>query len=571
MLDKIKMLLIYIVILFIFLISIGAICATDLNDKVLEYSDEPQLNTTDVKFDDSSEVNILEENSKNGPSSETLTSSKEDDILLANSYNTASTFNELSECVMYNKDGTIKLTSDYYLNEKYGIKIQKNLIITTNGTMVTIDGNHKAYNLFSIYNNRTVTLKNIHLINSNSSAIHINGNLTCINCIFENNYDSIQGGAIDNVGNLTCINCSFINNNAKQGGAIINHRNVTCNNCTFISNNANYGGAIDNTGNFICENCSFLNNTALNASYGYGGAMSNSMNLTCINCTFINNQVCKYGGAISNSKNLQCYNCTFTNNKANEGQAVDYRHGEITLLNDCVYNNNNVYPNSEDEVSVPKTTTTTAAVTAKKVTVKAPAVKFKKGAKKYFKITLKYKNKALKNFKFKIKVYTDGAYKTYTLKTNKKGVAKFNTKKLLYGTHKIVIYSINSNYKISKTSKVKITQKRMHKASIKFNYDNDIDQFNGHKSIGKKDIIWVNFCPGYSPQAGISDGVHVYGSGKNGLKCSYHKIIKVVVQYKNYYNGKVIIKNYKPNKQGSVSKVAPTNCNPTKAIVYYKS
>lgn len=207
----------------------------------------------------------------------------------------------------------------------------------------------------------------------------------------------------------------------------------------------------------------------------------------------------------------------------------------------------------------------------KKVTAKAKSIKAKKGEKKYFKITLKYKNKALKKFKFKIKVYTDGKYKTYTLKTDRKGIAKFNTKKLSFGTHKVVIYSSDVRYKISKTSKIKITQKGMHKITIKFKYDYELEQFLGYKKIGKGDILWVNYYPGYSPQDGMLDGFHVSGSGNYDLTCSYHKIKKVVVQFGNLYNGKVKIKNYKPNKWGEVSKTAPVDYIPIKAIIYYKS
>ena len=58
--------------------------------------------------------------------------------------------------------------------------------------------------------------------------------------------------------------------------------------------------------------------------------------------------------------------------------------------------------------------------------------------------------------KLKIKVYTGKKYKIYKLKTNKKGVAKLNTKKLKRGSHKVVITSGNSNYKVSAKSTIKI-------------------------------------------------------------------------------------------------------------------
>jgi hypothetical protein len=91
-------------------------------------------------------------------------------------------------------------------------------------------------------------------------------------------------------------------------------------------------------------------------------------------------------------------------------------------------------------------------------TVKAPKVtgKFKKS--KYFKVTIKNKEtkKLLSNVKVKIKVFTGKKYKTYSVKTNKKGIAKINTKKLKIGNHKVIISSGNKNYSISGKSLIKI-------------------------------------------------------------------------------------------------------------------
>ena len=90
--------------------------------------------------------------------------------------------------------------------------------------------------------------------------------------------------------------------------------------------------------------------------------------------------------------------------------------------------------------------------------IKAHKVTAKYKKSKYFKVTVKNKatKKAVKNIKVKIKVYTGKKYKTYNTKTNKNGVAKINTKILKRGTHKVVISSGNSNYKISAKSTIKI-------------------------------------------------------------------------------------------------------------------
>ncbi len=115
----------------------------------------------------------------------------------------------------------------------------------------------------------------------------------------------------------------------------------------------------------------------------------------------------------------------------------------------------------------------------------------KKGAKSYINIiksttivyapdkTLKYKKNNyykikvldshknyLKNTGIKVSVYTGKKSKTYSLKTDSKGVAKLDTSRLSLGTHKVVIKSGDKKYKISKTSKVTV-KKTVHKKALK--------------------------------------------------------------------------------------------------------
>lgn len=105
-------------------------------------------------------------------------------------------------------------------------------------------------------------------------------------------------------------------------------------------------------------------------------------------------------------------------------------------------------------------------VTSKIVIKKAPAkltpkkLTAKKGAKKYFKVTVKNKKtkKVIKGVKVKIKVYTGKKVKTYTVKTNSKGIAKILTNKLKVGKHKVVVASANKYVtakKVKSTIKIK--------------------------------------------------------------------------------------------------------------------
>ena len=100
--------------------------------------------------------------------------------------------------------------------------------------------------------------------------------------------------------------------------------------------------------------------------------------------------------------------------------------------------------------------TITVKIDKAKTSVKAPKVvnKFKKSG--YFNTTVKYAKKAVKNVKVKIKVYTGKKYKTYSVKTDKNGIAKINTNKLKVGKHEAVISSGNSNYIISAKSMITI-------------------------------------------------------------------------------------------------------------------
>ncbi len=106
-------------------------------------------------------------------------------------------------------------------------------------------------------------------------------------------------------------------------------------------------------------------------------------------------------------------------------------------------------------------------VTSKIVVKKAPT-KFiakkltaKKGKKKFFKITAKNKKtkKVISGLKIKVKVKTGKKTKTYNLKTNKKGIAKLNVKKLKVGKHKVTIKSANK-YCVAKTKKSTIKIKK---------------------------------------------------------------------------------------------------------------
>ena len=91
-----------------------------------------------------------------------------------------------------------------------------------------------------------------------------------------------------------------------------------------------------------------------------------------------------------------------------------------------------------------------------KTTVKAAKVTNKYKKSQYFQVNVKNKDtgKAVKNVYVKLKIDK----KTYKVKTNSKGTAKFNTKNLKVGKHNVVISS--GNQKFSMSAKRTITIKK---------------------------------------------------------------------------------------------------------------
>jgi hypothetical protein len=87
--------------------------------------------------------------------------------------------------------------------------------------------------------------------------------------------------------------------------------------------------------------------------------------------------------------------------------------------------------------------------------VNAPKLTKIQNESKTFDITVKDKKtkKPIKNLKLKLKI----GEKVYTVKTDSKGVARFNTKSLDEGTYKVAIFSGNDKYYVSAKSTIKIT------------------------------------------------------------------------------------------------------------------
>ena len=94
-----------------------------------------------------------------------------------------------------------------------------------------------------------------------------------------------------------------------------------------------------------------------------------------------------------------------------------------------------------------------------RIKIKSPSITVKKGSKKKFavKITNYYTKKGIKGFKVKIRVKVSyNKWKTYTVKTNKKGIAYLSTKRFKPGYHDVIVTSGNKDFKFKTTANIDI-------------------------------------------------------------------------------------------------------------------
>ena len=144
--------------------------------------------------------------------------------------------------------------------------------------------------------------------------------------------------------------------------------------------------------------------------------------------------------------------------------------------------------------------------------------------KGYFKVKVKDddSDRPVKNLKLKLKVFTKSKSKTYQIKTNSKGIAKFNTKDLKIGKHKVIVTSLDDKYPVNKKAKIYVGLKKTVDLKV-----------NSYKKLKNKDKLRV-----YTK----------YDDDDKELKVAFkgtpkHTIlIKAKFYLKNKATGKVIIK-----------------------------
>ena len=287
-------------------------------------------------------------------------------------------------------------------------------------------------------------------------VFYYQGSLTCTDCEFKLNKARTALGIIYIEMGANCIlnNCYFENNNAREGMIYCDYAKLTVTNSTFKSNSPATFVLNEVTSANINNNKykgSYVLNDALKTVYLLK-ASTNSLKTTYNSGSTLKIKVIDINsGEAQEDYYLKVK--VYTGSKYKTYEVVTNSKGigtfKASKLNVGTHKIEISYYSDYNDFAIKKITTT-VKISKAKTTIKAPKVKNKLKKSKYFKVTVKSNKKAVKNTYVKIKIDK----KTYKIKTNSKGVAKFNTKKLKKGSHKVTITSGNSNYKMSKKSTI---------------------------------------------------------------------------------------------------------------------
>ena len=274
------------------------------------------------------------------------------------------------------------------------------------------------------------------------------------NSVFRNN--KVNGNSGDCgvlvVGDkVNVVSCEFTGNSAYYGGAIYSHTSGKIDNCVFKDNTGKIAGAI-----FVADpkvvltNNKFTNNKAATSNdvYGYFAIELTKTSYYCgekitakVKDKFTNKYVSGmtldfvlWKNKIHSKKSVTRIAKTFDTSLLDVGNHVAVIHIADDTLQAILIK----------DITVKKAPTI----------IKAPKVTSKYKKSNYFKVNVKNKITKSPVKKTYVKIKIDK--KTYKVKTNSKGVAKINTKKLKVGKHKVVISSGSANYKMSAKSTIKI-------------------------------------------------------------------------------------------------------------------
>jgi hypothetical protein len=195
------------------------------------------------------------------------------------------------------------------------------------------------------------------LINVSSGGGSVPANPTLVNCTFQGNSASRNGGGVYNEAGIpTFIDCVFGENHAnggpieQGGGGMYNERgSLTLRHCRFVGNTTNSDGA----GLYNMRASPIIIDTACDgyvvARFGHvnngGGVLNYFSNATMIKCTFSGNSA-SFGGGIWNwgPPSPILFNCIFSRNEAGNpgdgaGGGLQNWGGNPSVIN-CTFSEN---------------------------------------------------------------------------------------------------------------------------------------------------------------------------------------------------------------------------------------
>ena len=229
-------------------------------------------------------------------------------------------FSDLDNDIDESPDEGIDITSDYKFNNAtdenlvngISLNINPEGTYTINGNNHVIDANNQS-GVFK-FNYGTVIINNLKICNAKiSSIILYECELHTNNVTFENNYDSISGGAIyAEQSNYYSNQDKFLNNYADAGASIYSLRSIIdINNSTFTSDKIHWS-----------------------LIYGYNSVMT-------VNNTVFENMTSKYATAIYSEENkLTVSNSKFINLFANAtAGAIGSKRSSLITIKDCAFVN----------------------------------------------------------------------------------------------------------------------------------------------------------------------------------------------------------------------------------------
>ena len=231
------------------------------------------------------------------------------------------------------------------------------------------------YRIFSIYPNRSVTLRKLTLTGGGRSmerggAVYNSGSLTMEDCTVTGNSSAKEGGGIFSEGKLTMKNCTVTGNSSSVAAGIMNRKTtygakLTLKNCVIERNTAhshcggvynegaleidggairnNIGGSAGDTGIYNAggasaeiEDCEIVNNTG----WGGAGGLKNEGTLEMKGGSVSSNSGGSSGG-IENTGSLKLKKCAITGNSGGCNGGGIYNNGASMTAEGCTITGNN--------------------------------------------------------------------------------------------------------------------------------------------------------------------------------------------------------------------------------------